>query len=513
MSSITRRRGALGASIAVVLLLGLTGGQDPVVAKAKKGKPTSGGTAVAHHQDAKVLKGAQLKGLDIPEAALYDIGADAAEPTIAIDSKGNLFITASDLDADPAALNPGNQVDIMRSTNDGKSWEVVSPRVGPVKSHAVTLDPYIWMDEYTNRVYTIDLTVACAIMSWSDDLGVSWLTNPASCGRPVNDHQTLFGGPPAISPTTIYESVLYYCWNDVASSSCSKSLDGGITFSPTGTPAFEGVSAGDDQTGEPDLCGGLHGHGVVGPDGSVYLPREWCGLPMLAISRDEGLTWTQIQVSNLLPGDHFEDGKSDPSVAVDKKGNVYYTWVGGKDRQPYLSVSRDRGETWSRPMMIGYPGITESNFATIDAGDPGKVAIAYYAAENSPGPAAWNRNNEEKMREAQQKYAETTWNAYITMSDDVFAKDPVFYSARLNDIKDPIVRGRCGPGRCGRVFDFIDVEIAPDGTPWAPIVDACIDLDRGIKPTDWNCVTKPLGAQNFGDQGLVGRLIGGPRLR
>jgi hypothetical protein len=449
-------------------------------AHAEKDKPApSGGRAVAHHADGRVIK--DYNG-SVPTAqALPTDGFDAAEPTLAFDAEGGLFYPAADLDASTAERRPPNTVQIIRSIDQGKTWENVSPNLAGQNLHPVTLDPYVYSDS-RGRVWTIDLTVACSYLSYTDDLGESWVTNPLACGRPVNDHQTLFSGPPVSSPTVGYPNIVYYCWNDVASSSCSKSLDGGLTFSPTGTPAYEGV-----DSGETEFCGGLHGHGVVGEDGTVYLPREYCNGPYVSISKDEGRTWEQVRVSKL------EDvGGPDPSVAVDAKGNIYYSFVNRKDRLPRLVYSRDGGKSWSKPLQYAAPGVKEANLSTIDVGAPGKVAMTYYGStntkitKNDEGQASWD-------------HTAATWNGYMSVTADLFSADPVFFSGTVNPKNDPIKRSACGPGRCGRVFDFIDVEIGPDGFAYFAFVDACIE----------ECVEIPA---DKGDEGLVGRLAGGPRL-
>jgi hypothetical protein len=68
----------------------------------------------------------------------------------------------------------------------------------------------------------------------------------------------------------------------------------------------------------------------------------------------------------------------------------------------------------------------------------------------------------------------------------------------VNDKKDPIKRGRCGPGRCGTtVYDFIDIVVAPDGQVWSAWVDACTNV----------CVD-PKATNDGGNDGVVGTLIG-----
>lgn len=463
-------------------------------ADAKTVQRRSGGKAIAHRDGNVVAAG------NAPTAMTYSVRGHALEPTISITPSGDMFYAAAGYDL-PRDL-PGTQ--ILRSTDGGRTWANTSPRVLGQNTMPLTLDPYVYVDDLDGdnaRVFTIDLTVACSYMSFSDDGGETWTTNPLACGRPVNDHQTLFSGPPASSPTVGYPNVLYYCWNDVGSSSCGKSLDGGITFHPTGTPAFEGYEPGnaDPGFGADGFCGGLHGHGHVARDGTVYLPREFCGKPMLAISHDEGVTWDRVAVSKIRSISQPKEGAAHPSVVTDKKGNVYYTWIGAKTRLLYLSVSRDQGKTWSRAVVAGPPHLTESNLPQIDAKGVGKIAIAYYGSTNSP----WARCH---AKCEQKDYLETTWNGYLTISANALDKQPLFYSGLVNDPSEPLVRKECGPGRCWRVMDFIDVEIGPDGIAYGAFVDSC------MPPA---CTAKIPNNSSGADksyEGLMTKLVGGPRL-
>ena len=443
-------------------------------------KVSSGGRATAHRAGGKKVSAGKT-----PKAQLLTVGHDALEPTLGVTKEKTLFFAA-------AGRIVGEGTAIMKSLDGGRSWEDTSPGVLGRHLHPITLDPYIWVDEPTGRLFSIDLTVACSYMSFSDDQGETWTTNPLACGRPVNDHQTLFGGPPALSPTAGYPHVLYYCWNDFgAGTSCSKSLDGGIGWVSTGQPAFLGVDPGNDQ-GSRFQCGGFIGHGVVDGDGVVYLPKEHCGRPFLGISRDEGTTWEHVQVSD-LPTEAFG---SDTSVAVDKNGTIYYLFQSMKDRQPYLVFSKDDGKSWSRPKMVGHPDVNEMSLPTLDVGKPGAVALAYVGSTNGP----YSRCG---LDCTDADYAKTTWNGYIGMSPNVFAKEPVFFSAPANHPSDPIFRGRCDfSTRCGPILDFIDVEISPDGTPYGSFVDACIGP----------CVEAETAMENAA-AGIAGRLVGGPRLR
>lgn len=478
MTLLNRRPLALIAVGITVAMASLS--LSPIVPADASGKDGSGGKGVAHRAGAAKVASAQR---DAPSARLHRIHVDgtpvnAVEPTLGLTKDGDIFYTA---------FQTNTRIEVVHSGDNAQTWDLRSPKIGTRNAHLLSFDPYIYVDTDTDRIFNIDLTVACSYLSFSDDKGKSWITNPVACGRPVNDHQTLFAGPPVQSPTAGYDNIVYYCWNDVGSSSCSKSLDGGISFSPTGSPAYPGVDPeAGDQTGS--VCGGLHGHGYVAPDGTVLLPKGHCGQPWLALSNDEGRTWQRVQVATIGAASH------EASVAMDAKGNIYYTWI-ARNLLPYLVVSKNAGKTWSKPMMIGSPGVTDANLPSLAVGDPGKIALVYMGSENAKGPAG------------ERDYKGTTWNGYMMVSDDVLTKNPIFYTATVNDKRDPLVRDTCSTqtgsprGRCVAAYDFIDVVVGPDGTAWAAFVDGCISI-----------CTSP-GGSNLGAEAVVGQLVGGPKLR
>jgi hypothetical protein len=466
------RRFVIGSTVFALVAAALVTAPSGTFASAK-GVPGSRG--VAHKQDGKVVS-----ARDLPIGRTLPVGADAIEPTLGITKKGDVFYTAAG-----AGLN----VDVFRSTDKGESWKMTSPSLAGVKTHPLTLDPYIYVSEPTGRIFNIDLTVACSYLSFSDDNGESWVHNPLACGRPVNDHQTLFSGPPALTPPNpVYPENVYYCFNDFGTgTSCSKSLDGGVSWVPTGTRPFEGVDA--ESQDATNLCGGFNGHGVVDKNGTIYLPKEYCGQPWLGISHDEGATWERVQVAS----NTTEFLGSDTSVAVDSKGNLYYAYESAK-QMLYLVTSTDGGKTWSKPMMVAAPKVNEVTLPTLDAGDPGKIAIAYMGSTNSP----FNKCQPECE---DKDYAKTTWNGYITSTVDALGKNPTFYSTAINPLSDPLYQGRCDfSNRCSPILDFIDIEISPDGTPYGAFVDACLIACRGTGAVD-------------GSAGIVGRAVGGPKLR
>ncbi|MGH2806806.1 MAG: sialidase family protein [Actinomycetota bacterium] len=460
-------------SLTALVVASLLGGSGVSVATA--GGDGSGGKAVAHKAG-----GRRVAARNAPDGRLYRIdGVQAIEPTLGINKKGHIFYTAA---------GSSTMVDVFKSTDGGNSWKQASPSLAGQKTHRLTLDPYIWVSEPTGRIFNIDLTVACSYLSFSDDGGKSWITNPLACGRPINDHQTLFSGPPAIASAPTYPEIVYYCWNDFGTgTSCSKSIDGGVSWAATGTRPFEGI---DSSNQNEQVCGGFNGHGVVGKDGTVYLPKEYCGQPWLGISHDEGVTWERVQVAS----NTTEYLGSDTSVAVDKKGNLYYTYETEK-QQLYLVTSTNGGKTWSKPLMVGAPGVNEVTLPTLDVGDPGKIAIAYMGTTNSP-----YKKCAPDCSDAD--YRKTEWHGYITMTTNALANSPTFYSGTVNDPADPFYRGRCDfSNRCTPILDFIDIEISPNGTPYGAFVDACTAI----------CALGSSGSNS--SDAVMGQLAGGPPLR
>lgn len=452
-----RRSLALAALAAVPLALLATPGQAATrraVVYGPNGRPAHGGP--------------------VPTPRLFRLHHGAGEPTLGIDRKGDVFVTVSSgcvtscLGSTEAAqtVAPGGRA-VFATFDHGKTWRDITPGAQGVSPHAISMDPYLFVDDAGdgNRVFDVDLTVACAELSYTDNGGQTWITNPASCGEPVNDHQTVFSGKPVKSTTVGYSKVVYYCYNlpDITTR-CTKSVDGGLTFAPTA------------QVNNLH-CSGLNGHGVTNPKGVVFIPLGAnCRVPNLAVSADEGDTWQVVEVAPDM------SSSGDPSVAIDSTGNLYYVFEDRETRLPYLTVSRDSGKTWSTPYAVAPRGITATNLATIDVGKPGRVAIAFYGTTGTGSSAGWN--------------------GYLTEGIDVLTSHPTFFTASVNEPSQPLKVNGCGPGRCGRVLDFIDVEIAPDGTPWAAYVDACLSVCEQTRQESIH-----------DNEGVVGTLVGGPKLR
>lgn len=456
--------------------------QPPSDPNDPSGQKGSGGRAVAHRSGGRRISTPAI-ARRAPDARLFYVGGDIGlEPTLGVNRKGTVFYVA-------AKSGPFRSL-VMRSRDDGATWEDVSPRL-----HVTTQDPYIWVDKKTGRLFDVDFAAGLQV-SYTDDEGESWTSSTVPQSWHT-DHQNLFAGPPPEGGTEPhgYPHVVYLCSIGGGAlaglgtaTTCSRSLDGGITFVPTGEPAFyDGPNDDVGHFGVKGHCGGETGHGFADARGSIYLARGWCGQPWLAISRDEGASWKRVQVAdNGMPA--YTDGiqEHEAGVVVDGSGNIYVVWT-ARNRLPYLAISRNGGKSFGNPMMISPPGLREASLPTIDIGDDGNLAVAYIGSTNAPGGKSPTGEGP--------KYKKATWNGYVTITSDALTADPVFYTASINDPRDPLVTGECPILRCQQQFDFIDVVIGPDGTPWTSMVDGCINGE---------CPRLGLA--------VVGHLVGGPSL-
>jgi len=430
----------------------------------------------------------------------YNVGRQAAEPTIAIDRtphidpttgnkiKGYAFYAAATFDR----LGRLADTRIRRSPSEGRTWQDKTPQ----PDLPITLDPYVYVEEDSNRVFNADLYVGSTYLQFSDKGGApnSYTTNLIGSGPTDlgNDHQTIFAGPrpkqavPGLLPATDpkFPEIMYYCYNNIASTKCSRSTDGGRVFVSTGEVAYPGIKPSTGQ-----FCGGLSGHVRTDPGGRVFVPREYCSVPTVSISENAGTTWKRVAVSKtvLMDDDHS-------SMYSDQKGNLYYTWTDKKFRLPWLATSTNHGFTWSKPLMIAPPNVREAaGFSpAISAGSNGRIAISF------PGTTSSNEGDLSRP-----------WDFYVLYSKNALSANPTFVSNIANPATDPVHRGNC-PGRCGNMLDFLDIQIspAPGHAIWATAVDTCTSLK--------NCKTNP-DAVGFNGrdndaadmQGMVARQIGG----
>lgn len=494
---------------------------------AEPGSADAGAQAVAYHADGGLIGRPSIQRA-APSPRFYRTGQLSAEPSIGIDRAGRIYFDGYFASGNRLLAGTGDRSALVEAsrvfmTQDGIHFKDISPSLGPLYAHQESGDPYLYVDPTTGRVFNVDLILYGSILSYSDDQGRTWTTTVV--GMHQADHETVFAGPAPAggAQPSGYPNVVYYCSmgggmaaNTSSVSLCSKSLDGGRTFTPTGAPAYQYDSS--HCSGLYAGCDGATGRGFVAPDGSVYVPKGYNGEPTLAISRDEGASWMHVQVAHNgmnTNAQGFPD--HDAAVVADRNGNVYYTWV-GRNRLPYLALSRDRGLSWGPPVEIGVPGVIQADQPTMALGGVGKVAIFYMGSTNAPRQP-FPDDSECTITLTIQNlgcptsiaYQGVTWNGYMTETANALAPDPTFYGGSLNNPAKPMIVGTCGPSRCQAELDFEGIAINPlDGTPWAAFVDGCAGQSAYYGPV---VASSPdgRGCSSTG-VGVLGHFVGGPSL-
>jgi len=166
----------------------------------------------------------------------------------------------------------------------------------------------------------------------------------------------------------------------------------------------------------------------------------------MAVSRDGGKTWAantdptgQGVIFDSEDGKYFPitntsptDGTNDSTIAhifigstVDTAGNIYILFSlrlgGATPTHLYMMSSKDHGKTWSAPHQVDSHGLNSNVFPTIVAGDPGRVAMAWY------GSKSMDFNDTKSL-----------WSEMYSESVNALDAHPVFSQSRVNKNSIPV---------------------------------------------------------------------------
>jgi hypothetical protein len=365
--------------------------------------------------------------------AVRSVVSDAAgsgEPSMGVTADGALFTVV--------------RSNVFASRDNGATWKDLgnpSPNIPNLDPDlAVGVDGTVW----ESRDY-----VGCVAVAVSRDQGATWSSNPLVCPGTVLDRQYVI-------PTKEGTAYLYAHQIGSQQQLASKTTDYGRTWLPLPPP--EGV-------GHLALVNGGSGWGGGGfwdpVHDAVYFTFNYDeGQPatLLAskahagysVSRDGGQTW-QLGFAGDLDGAQL--GLGLVTGAVDDAGNAYLTWgeaLGATQQEIaiYVAASKDGGQTWLPKVRVD-SGTGSKVFPIATAGQPGKVAIAYYEGSKPGYP--------DQM--------DGTWNVTLAWTDDLFAPNATFHHGTLAEAvkKGPIcISGTTCQG--GREFlDYFDAVRMPDG--------------------------------------------------
>jgi hypothetical protein len=298
------------------------------------------------------------------------------------------------LQADIYRVTPAEVATLGKPECCAETWTQKAPGLGG--GFAVGLDPILFTDNWTDatplpnqptsgaRTFVANSTAGTnEAYAVTDNDGDSYLPTDASPPNASSDHETIGAGPypaalSALGTPVNHGHAVYYCAQTypVGAAACQRSDTYGDSYGPSFLPYNGNVDS---------ICGGIHGHVKVGPDGTVYLPVRSCdGNAGLAVSMDAGTTWTQYSVPNSPVQTHG----SDPSIAVGSDNTVYIFYIASNpDRTEghvHVQVSTDHGATWSKDTDLGIAhGVINSAFPEAVAGDGDRAACGFLGTDHA----------------------------------------------------------------------------------------------------------------------------------
>lgn len=331
------------------------------------------------------------------------------------------------------------------------------------------VDPILATDSATGVTLAGGDNGACAVLSRTQDDGESW--TPAMPCTGAVDHPTVGLGPFRGTPPAgaAGPTAAYFCQQYPILNQCSRSVDGGRTWSPAVTTRG---------------CAGLFGHVKVGPDGTAVTPSNNCfpgGEVFLGplsvggfVSRDNGLTWSSYVIGKTpRPRRGF-----DPSVAIGTDGAVFQAWTGDGNAHPMVAVSADGTASWSRPVDLAAtvsPPLAGASFSAVVAGSPGRAAVAFLGSRHQPKKGVSPYDDVDAVWDL---YVATTYDGGATWTTAQVTTDPVQ--------RGPIADGGTTAIDARNLLDFIDAGVTREGRVVVAFADGCTAAlrctDDGAKP-------------------------------
>ena len=197
-----------------------------------------------------------------------------------------------------------------------------------------------------------------------------------------------------------------------------KSTDGGLTYGPGTTVADDGGRLGQIRGIAKGIVPGA-------PDAVVYFPYSAGNRVKLAMSLDNGATWSQCLAV---------DANIDPTAGFvaadhDRNGNIYVTYAekgGGRDTYVVglradrvshckgthaASAENNADPGFTKKVRVNREGVETTVMPWVAAsGAPGRVAVAYYGSREVGNPDSGEFN--------------ATWHVVVSQTLDLFAADP-----------------------------------------------------------------------------------------
>jgi hypothetical protein len=341
-------------------------------------------------------------------------------------------------------LTPGG---FAISGDSGRSFRYVEP----AGTQWVASDGAIHIDSATGRLYYYALSpvtvpssgipvedqlpAGYAHLLTSDDNGRTWFNTQAP-GYVESENPRFTSGPaPRGGDQPVPgERVAYWCGNTLmfayGERDCWRTLDGGHSWSYRSTLLRRGVPIhAECGSAEESFDAGDGYYPQTGPDGSLWTLVSCGGSTYLARSTDEAASFPIVR--KLGPTDELR---------VDSRGTFYGVTEAGTAL--FLRTSHDQGRTWSAPVNLIAParrGSAIGQWAMALRG-PGQVAVAYLTRHKGGG-----------------------YDGSVTVQ-----RGSAFVSATVHGARQQLVTTPQAAKD-----DYIDLDVAPDGSAWASFYGDC----------------------------------------
>jgi dockerin type I repeat protein len=348
-------------------------------------------------------------GITFDHATWNDPIRMVGEPDIVTDYSGGIYVSGPGGSTTQASW-------FWKSTDKGLQWHLIGC---PLKSNCQNGggDTEITIAR-NNDVFGSDLqTLTCNSAFRSYDAGATWL--PSEGCFPGTDRQWMGNYDPNSSATgrRIYLSAngqTQGCYFVV-------STDNGVTYVPP-DPVNNPTAVVDQNNGEDAI-----GRFAINPaNGHIYLP----GTGHTWVSTDGGVTFIARSHPTGAQGNFFAN------IAIDTSGNLWQGWTSGCSNpgttpcKAFVSYSTNEAQTWSTPIQVNTgagspvgstPDLRQMLFPWTVVGDPGRVAIVYYATtdaqRNSGFPGGVN----------------ALWHAYMSISTNALGPNPTWTQVQVDE--------------------------------------------------------------------------------
>ncbi|HUR25437.1 MAG TPA: sialidase family protein [Candidatus Thermoplasmatota archaeon] len=392
-------------------------------------------------------------GLHAAALDVFRTEGSGGEPTLAWMDDGRLLVTPD--------------AGVYRLELDG-SYTDVTPILDATTGQ--TLDPFMVGDPTTGRIYVSQLA-QCLRLSWTDDGGDSWATNPAVCAGPEQHHQKIAVGPGPLGRVVHVATMNLASWltTDELVIVHSRSVDGGVTW--TQNPAMVKQVAGMEARAVGNIA--------VLDDGTIAIIAYLCDRFVdaayngvaVGTSTDLGLTWEWRRIA---PGGGRCEG-IDPGIAA-AGDTLYAAWEDLSDGigNVWWSSSADGGATWTDRQALPTGNLGSFVFTDAAASED-RLAVAFLGtADTGIGPTqapGWSQ-----------------WHPYLATLD-LTTTGAEWVVERLQE--DPVQLGpicmdgpKCLDG-ARNLLDFIDVQLGADGRAAVAYADGCeADCDYSWQSRD-----------------------------